>query len=190
MPRPFGTRIPRVRQHDATDCGAACLAAIAEFHGLRLPVARVRQIAATDREGTSVRGLLDAAAALGFTAKGVRGDDGALPRIPLPAIAHLVLPDGLQHFVVLHRVTSTHVQLMDPSDGVVRHLPRGDFVARWSGVLVLLLPADSFRRGNARASVVGRFWNIVQPHRTVMWQALAGAAVHTILGLSTAVFVL
>ena len=47
----------KVKQHDITDCGAACLASVCAYHGLRFPVSRIRQYAFTDKKGTNVLGL-------------------------------------------------------------------------------------------------------------------------------------
>jgi ATP-binding cassette subfamily B protein len=60
----------------------------------------LRDLAGTDRVGTNVLGLLQAAEKLGFSAKGVKGLYDALPQVPLPAIAHVVR-EGLDHFVFL-----------------------------------------------------------------------------------------
>ena len=49
-----------IKQHDITDCGAACLASIASFYRLQIPLARIRQYAGTDRKGTNIFGLLEA----------------------------------------------------------------------------------------------------------------------------------
>ncbi|MDQ1140977.1 cysteine peptidase family C39 domain-containing protein [Pedobacter agri] len=46
-----------IKQHDVTDCGAACLASISIHYGLDLPIARIRQYAGTDKKGTNVPGL-------------------------------------------------------------------------------------------------------------------------------------
>ena len=79
-----------IRQQDEMDCGAACLASVAGYYGLKMPVARLRRLAGTDREGTSIYGLVKTAEKLGFTAKGMKGDPEALlSGIPLPAIAHV-----------------------------------------------------------------------------------------------------
>ncbi|HEV7382301.1 MAG TPA: cysteine peptidase family C39 domain-containing protein, partial [Dyadobacter sp.] len=50
-----------IKQHDLTDCGATCLASIAAYYELTIPVARIRQYASTDKKGTNVLGLLEAA---------------------------------------------------------------------------------------------------------------------------------
>ena len=83
-------RIPRVQQHDVTDCAAACLKSVATHYGRTLSVARLRQYASTDLRGTNVLGLVEAATALGFAAKGVKGTVESLAKIPKPAIAHVV----------------------------------------------------------------------------------------------------
>jgi ATP-binding cassette subfamily B protein len=186
---PFGRRIPRVRQHDVTDCGAACLHSVAEHHGYRLPISRIRQYAGTDRKGTNVLGLVEAAGRLGFTAKGVKGPLESLGRVPLPAIAHVVVRGTLQHYVVVYRFTPRFVEGMDPGDGRVHRWSHAEYQEMWSGVLVLLVPNEHFRAGNEQAPLVGRFWALVRPHRSVMAQALMGALVYTLLGLSTSIYV-
>ena len=108
----------KIKQHDITDCGAACLASVCAHYGLRFPVSRIRQYAFTDQKGTNVLGLIEAANKLGLSAKGVRAQFDALYTIPKPTIAHvLVNHKQLQHFVVIYKVTKTHITYMDPGDG-------------------------------------------------------------------------
>lgn len=66
-----------VKQHDITDCGAACLATISKQFGLNLSISKIREIAGTDKQGTNAYGMIKAAEQLGFTAKGVKGDQEA-----------------------------------------------------------------------------------------------------------------
>ena len=186
----FTRRIPTIRQHDITDCGAACLYSVASHYGLTLPISRIRQYAGTDRSGTNVLGMVEAATRLGFTAKGVRGAPGCLDTIPKPAIAHVIVRKrALQHFVVIYEVTAKHVVVMDPSDGRVHRRVRDEFHGEWTGVLLLLAPGEGFRPGDERVPALSRFWSLVRPHRGVMAQALLGAAIYTLLGLSTAIYV-
>ena len=179
----------RIRQRDISDCGAACLASIAAYHNLQLPVARIRQMAATDSKGTNVLGVVEAATKLGFQAKGVKGPFEALFNIPKPAIAHVIVREQLHHFVVIYRVTKTHVVVMDPADGQYHSLTHDAFKKIWTNVLVLLLPGEDFRPGNEKTSHLARFWFLLRPHRSVVLQALFGAIIYTILGLSTSIYV-
>lgn len=180
-------RAPRVRQHDESDCGAACLTSIAAWHGLRVSLARVRQHARTDARGTTALGLVWAATRLGFSAKGVRCTSEALATLPLPAIAHVVR-ERRQHWVVAYGVGAKRIAIMDPATGRRSRVPRPAFEAEWSGVMVLLTPAARLEAGEGR-SVLRRFWSLVAPHRGVVAMALLGALVHTALGLSTSIYV-
>ncbi|HZH02681.1 MAG TPA: cysteine peptidase family C39 domain-containing protein, partial [Myxococcaceae bacterium] len=182
-------RIPKVKQHDVADCGAACLHSVAEHYGYHIPISRIRQYACTDRKGTNVLGMVEAAERLGFTAKGVRGTKESVGSIPSPAIAHVVVKDVLHHYVVIYEVTKKHVLLMDPGDGRVHRRTHKDFAAEWSGVLILLAPSAEFRTADETTSVTRRFWKLVRPHRSVMLQAVVGAMLYTLLGLSTAIYV-
>ena len=80
----------KIKQRDITDCGAACIASISAHYKLNLPVARIRQMASTDKKGTNVLGLLEVLQKLGFQAKGVRGEMDSLLKIPKPAIPRLL----------------------------------------------------------------------------------------------------
>ncbi len=95
------TRKTIIKQHDVTDCGAACLASIAIHYGLDMPIARIRQYASTDKKGTNVLGLIEASARLGFSAKGVKAAYDNLFTIPLPVIAH-VNHNNIAHYIVPH----------------------------------------------------------------------------------------
>jgi len=178
-----------IKQRDITDCGAACLASIAANYKLNLPVAKIRQLANTDKKGTNVLGLIEAANKLGFEAKGVKGTLDSLNKIPLPAITHLVIKQQLHHYVVIYKVTNTYIQLMDPADGKMHKKNLTEFTAEWTGVLVLLLPGVTFTKGNEKVNVEQRFWQLLKPHKSVAIQALFGAFVYTLLGLSTSIFV-
>jgi ATP-binding cassette subfamily B protein len=178
-----------VKQHDITDCGAACIASVAGHYGRRLPISRIRQYASTDQQGTNILGMVAAATHLGFLAKGLKGPFDALKSVPRPVIVHLVLAGGYQHFVVLYDLTGRHVVVMDPADGTIRRLRHEAFRAQWTGVLVVLVPGNIFQTGGSPSGIGRRFWLLARPHRATLAQAGVGAIVHTVLGLATAVYV-
>ena len=180
----------RVRQRDITDCGAACLVSVAAYYRLLVPVARIRQLAATDQKGTTVLGMVEAAQKLGFQAKGVKAPFESLSKIPHPTVAHITIPNSqLQHYVVIYRVTHQQITVMDPADGLMHQLSPEAFKAVWTGLLVLLIPDETFKVGNEKVPVLQRFWQLLQPHRSVMYQALFGALIYTVLGLSSAIYI-
>lgn len=178
-----------IKQHDITDCGAACLASISAHYRFQIPISRIRQYAGTDKKGTNVYGLIKAAEKLGFEAKGVRGDFESLFKIPKPAIAHIIVKEQLHHFVVIYETGKNHIKVMDPGSGKLEKYSHEDFKKVWTGVLVLLLPSEDFKKGNEKVSVFKRFWFLLRPHRGVLFQAFIGALVYTLLGFSTSIYI-
>jgi ABC-type bacteriocin transporter len=178
-----------IKQHDITDCGAACLASISSHFNLQIPIARIRQYAGTDKKGTNVLGLIEAAEKLGFEAKGVRGELDSLFKIPKPAIAHIIVKEQLHHYVVIYEVTKTYIKIMDPGDGKIHKRTHEEFLKEWTGVLVLLLPKEEFTPTNEKVSVLKRFWFLLKPHKFVLLQAFIGAVIYTLLGFSTSIYI-
>lgn len=178
-----------IKQHDIKDCGAACLSSVAAHYGLNLPIARIRQICHTDTRGTNVLGMIQGLNEMGFNAKGVKGGLDALPQIPLPAIAHVVVMQQLHHYIVIYKVDKTHIHVMDPAHGKIEKHSLEEFGKIWTGVMILLEPNEYFQQRNEKASIYGRFWNLVQPHKSVVSQALVGAVIYTVLGLSTSLYI-
>ena len=179
----------RIKQHDITDCGAACLASISSYYKLETPIARIRQFAGTDKKGTNVLGLIEAAQKLGFEAKGVRGEFDSLYKIPKPAIAHIIVKERLQHYVVIYSIKKKYLKIMDPGTGKILKKSHEEFKKEWTGVLVILLPREDFISGNEKVSVTKRFWFLLKPHKFVVFQALFGAIIYTLLGLTTSIYI-
>jgi ABC-type bacteriocin transporter len=179
----------KVKQRDITDCGAACLASIAAHYKLSLPVARIRQLAGTDKKGTNVLGLVEAAGKMGFLVKGVRGEWDSLFKIPKPAIAHVIVKEVLHHYVVLVKTTDKYIEVMDPADGAIHKLEYEEFKKQWTGVLVLIAPGEKFEIKNEKVSTRVRFWNLIRPNKSILLQSLTGALVFSVLGLATSIYV-
>ncbi len=177
-----------VRQHDPSDCGAAVLASVAAYWGLRLPLALLRQYTLTDREGTTVLGIVRAAEQLGFYAKGARILPTMLPDLPLPAIAHMyVAQRRWYHFVVLYRVEQQRVLIGDPAGGL-RWMPMEEFLAQWTGIVVILAPREDFQEAEVGTSRWRLFWRLLRPHRGWFVQAAFGALLYTVLGTAPALY--
>lgn len=185
----------KIKQHDIKDCGAACLASIGNHYQVNLPIARIRQYANTDKRGTNVLGIIEAAEKMGFTAKGVKGGFDSLDKIPLPAIAHLIQDKQLHHYVVIYKVekfkveSASKITVMDPGFGKMETYTFEEFQKIWSGVLVLFAQNDDFRTYNEKVSPITRFWHLVQPHKSILIQALAGAIIFTVLGLAMSIYI-
>jgi ATP-binding cassette subfamily B protein len=193
-----------VRQHDQSDCGAAALATVALHYRRPLGLEQMRDLAGTDRIGTNLLGLLQAAEKLGFSARGAKGPYEALATVPLPAIAHVKTAEGLGHFVVLHRCRKNGVVVADPARGVQK-LTREEFCQRWTGYLLLTVPELGTSpvpgKGTVPPSSRGqspfpepvspwrRFLRLLAPHRPALLEAFVCALLLTLLGISTSYFI-
>ena len=190
------TKGVKIKQHDITDCGAACLASISAWYGLHLPIAKIRQMASTDRKGTNVLGLVEAAGKLGFDVKAVKSKkaDGSnnlepLHQIPTPAIAHVVKRGKLLHYEVIYSVKKDKIQIMDPGTGDLKWHSLEEFNQEWTGILVLLMPKDDFQKMDKTVSMFKRFTFLLKPHRKAVAESVFGAVIYTLLGLATSIYV-
>ncbi|HEY8387461.1 MAG TPA: peptidase domain-containing ABC transporter [Parasegetibacter sp.] len=180
-------RLKGIKQHDFSDCGPACLAAIAAYYGLKLNISQIRFKALTNEKGTSLLGLMESAKYYGLNSSGVRVATDQLHHIPLPAIAHLVLSDGSYHFVVLTRIMKKVVKVMDPQTGRIEKLKKAEFLNFWSGAVLLLYPGPEFRK-TAAISHTGRILQLLSPYKKILIQNFVGAVMYTLIGLSGSVY--
>lgn len=179
----------RIKQHDITDCGAACIASVSAFYGLKFPIAQIRQYAHTDKQGTNLLGVVEAFARLGFDAKGVKAEFEALNVVPKPTIAHVIVKETLHHFVVIYKVSNTTIEYMDPGDGEMHKVSHDEFKKMWTNILLLVEPKETFEASDKTTSNMKHFWLLFRPHRSALLQSLFGAVIVSILGLSTSVYV-
>lgn len=172
-----------VKQHDITDCGAACLATISKQYGFKTSITRIREIAGTDKQGTNAYGLIKAAESLGFTAKGVKGNQEAFfSEFPLPCIAHVVVDGTLLHYVVIHKITKKKVLVADPGKGIVEYTSE-DFFKIWTGVLILMVPNVTFNKGNETKGLFSRFFSLLMPQKKLLINIFLTSLVYTVLGI-------
>lgn len=172
-----------IKQHDITDCGAACIATISKQHGLKIPITKIREVAGTDKQGTNALGLIKAAEQLGFSAKGVKGDQEAFfSDFPLPAIAHVVVDGTLLHYVVVHKITAKQVILADPAKGILKMAPE-EFFEMWTGVLILMTPTNTFEKGDETKGLFERFFHLLLPQKKLLLNIFMASILYTIIGI-------
>lgn len=173
-----------IKQHDIKDCGAACLATISKQYGLKIPISKIREKAGTDKDGTSAYGVIKAAEALGFTAKGVRVSkpEDIFEEFPKPAIAHVVIDGTLLHYVVIHKVTKEEILVADPGKGIVKYKPE-EFYKIWTGVLLLIVPAPTFEKGDETKGLFQRFWGLMKVQKNLLINIFISSILITILGI-------
>ena len=171
-------RYPFFLQQSASDCGAACLVMVGRYWGKRFSINRLRELAHVDRHGASLNGLAGAAESIGFTARMVTATLDKLAEQNLPVIAHW---EG-NHYVVVYKVTSKQVIIADPAIGQLT-LSRREFDEGWTGYTLLLQPTALLKKTSENSSSLGRYFELLKPHRTIILEiALASIAIQ-IFGL-------
>jgi ABC-type bacteriocin/lantibiotic exporter with double-glycine peptidase domain len=181
-------RYPTVRQYDQVDCGPAALLSVLRYWGGDASLVRIRELTHTDARGSTMLSLVHAAESLGFEACGATGEYEDLAREALPCIAHVVMPDGLHHFVVVYQVRRSSVLLGDPGRGL-RRISHDDFLSIWpQRAVVLLKPARDLFAQPVRhwiAWVAG----YLRDDTTALAQSVFLGAAYTTFWLATSLFV-
>lgn len=112
--------VPEVVQTSNMDCGPAALKALLEGFGIPINYGRLREACQTGVDGTSIDTIEEVANQLGLEAEQIMlpADHVLLKDArALPAIAVVVLPSGVTHFVIVWRRFGRFVELMDPAAG-------------------------------------------------------------------------
>ena len=174
---------PYIKQHDETDCGAACLGMICQYYGLSIGLNRLRDMANVSREGTSLSALAEAAENLGFLARGVRVGYEELGDRDLPLIAHW---EGY-HFVVLFRVNSKYAWIADPALGR-RKISRKEFEEKWSNLALMLDYTEKVSRSRQRRSTFRRFFPFARPYFGILAEIMIASLVLSLFGLASPLF--
>lgn len=134
-----GGRLPLFLQTEAAECGLACIAMIASFHGNGYDLAQLRRRYGLSQRGASLKDMIAIADHLGMTARPLRLEPDELPLLATPCILHW----DLNHFVVLRRVTATGVVIHDPAAGM-RRLGHAEVQRHFTGIALELSPAPGF----------------------------------------------
>lgn len=184
-PRKLRTYItfPYIKQHDETDCGAACLGMICQHYGQSIGLNRLRDMANVSREGTSLSALAEAAENLGFLTRGVRIGYSEIGERDLPLIAHW---EGY-HFVVLYRINSKYAWIADPALGR-RKISRQEFEDKWSKLALILEYTDKVSRYRGRKSSFRRFFPLARPYLGILIEIMMASLLLNLFGLASPLF--
>jgi ATP-binding cassette, subfamily B, bacterial CvaB/MchF/RaxB len=132
-------RPPLILQTEAAECGLACLASIANFHGNTCDLISLRARFDISLKGSSLGSLIQLAEAIGLNSRPVRAELSELQELQLPAILHW----DLNHFVVLERISKHHLHLLDPACGE-KSLPLSEATTHFTGVALELFPKSTY----------------------------------------------
>lgn len=146
----FGWRraLPMMLQTEAAECGLACLAMIASYHGHDVNLAGLRRHFSTSLKGATLTRLMAMAGQLGLTCRPLKLDLDDLAQLKTPCVLHW----DLNHFVVLKSVGKHSIVIHDPARGV-RKLNLATASEHFTGVALELSRSADFTAVHARQAI-------------------------------------
>jgi HlyB family type I secretion system ABC transporter len=176
-------KYPFYEQHSATDCSAACLVMVGRYWGKEFNINRLRELAAVNRDGASLKRLASAAEHLGFNTRPVKASLDRLANQSLPVIAHW---EG-NHYIVVFEISSQHIIVGDPAVGQ-RKLTREEFAKGWTGYCLLLEPTLALKKIDGKSANIWQLFQLITPHKVVIAEIFIASIVLQIFGLISPIF--
>lgn len=187
-------KFPTYIQADSKDCGPTCLKIIAKYHGKTLNIQTLRTFSETNREGSNLLFLSDAAEKIGFRSLGVKLSLYKLEEAPLPCILHW----NKEHYVVLHKIKKNKYFISDPAIGLMEYT-KEEFIKFWignnanetseEGIALLVEPTPKFHQSEfdkeegKNSFGFGLLFNYILPYKSFVFQLIVGLLAGSLLQL-------
>lgn len=178
-----------VRQHDASDCGVACLLSIIQYHKGTHSLENLRRYSGTDKTGTTLLGLYQSAQKVGFNAQGAEGNIEELQKQKEPVILHVETPEQMQHYMVYYGREAEQFLIGDPAEGV-RMIGKEELETLWKSKKCLLLKPNKQFVYQSQSKSEKRRWflNLIRPDSQLLkFSAFIGIVV-AVLSMALSVF--
>ncbi len=177
------------QQFDEEDCGVACLAMIASFYGIYLNIAKTRENAGTNIDGTNLQGLINAAKYYGLKAKVFRVAGNKISeKIPVPFIAHLKIKidenNWTYHYVVVKKITKKYIVVWDPNPTEnKRKISLTDFLKDWTGYTIFFEPDINYKNDLKKENLLLKFLPIIIPYKKILIYSFLASVLLLIFGI-------
>lgn len=148
LKRSWSARLPMMLQTEAAECGLACLAMIAGYHGHRSDLTELRRRFGLSLKGATLKDIVGMADQLGLASRPVRLELEELRLLKTPCILHW----DLNHFVVLKSASRNGLVIHDPGVGV-RRLSLSEASKHFTGVALEFTPVGGFEPAQAAPRV-------------------------------------
>jgi len=175
-----------VPQIDARDCGVAALASIAKFYGSDFSLAHLRELAKTNKEGTTALGIVKAANEMGFETRPVQADKTLfdMSDIPYPFIVHVNKEGKLQHYYVVYQTKKDYLIIGDPDPSVkITKMSKERFFSEWTGVAIFLAPKPSYQPHKDKKNGLLSFLPLIFKQKSLIAYIVLSSLLVTIINI-------
>ncbi|HBY91183.1 MAG TPA: peptide ABC transporter ATP-binding protein [Streptococcus sp.] len=175
-----------VPQIDARDCGVAALASIAKFYGSDYSLAHLRELAKTNKEGTTALGIVKAAQEIGFETRAIQADMSLFDMndVPYPFIVHVNKEGKLQHYYVVYQTKKDHLIIGDPDPTVkVTKMSKERFSSEWTGVAIFLAPGPSYKPHKDKKNGLMSFLPLIFRQRALIFYIVLASLLVTLINI-------
>lgn len=176
-------------QHDQTDCGVACLLTLIKYYGGTTSLERLRELSGTNKQGTTLLGLYQAALKVGFETEGCEADIPALIEHGQPVILHVLLENNMEHYVVCFGYENKRFLISDPAKGIC-YYTKDELEQIWKSHSCLTLsPSNKFVK-EEEISVARKRWLLHLIHKDygILGVSILIGLVIAMLSMTTAIF--
>ena len=176
-----------VPQIDARDCGVAALASIAKYYGSDYSLAHLRELAKTNKEGTTALGIVKAAHEMGFETRAIQADMSLfdMTDIPYPFIVHVNKEGKLQHYYVVYKNLKDQVLIGDPDPTVkVTKMSKERFASEWTGVVIFLAPEPSYKPHKDKKNGLLDFLPLIFQQRTLIFYIVLASLLIALINIA------
>ena len=163
-----------VRQRDFKDCGVCALSSIIQHYGGYVSLERIRLDVKASSDGTNAFSLIEASKKYGFDSVGLKVKSLDDKKVKLPAIAHMNLKNGFQHFVVVYKLTKNKVVLMDPAKGRIV-MNRDEFNREWSKTILIMYPRMKIISFNKENSLLSMFLKVLLSDKRLLFYIIVAS---------------
>ena len=175
-----------VPQIDARDCGVAALASIAKFYGSDFSLAHLRELAKTNKEGTTALGIVKAADEMGFETRPVQADKTLfdMSDVPYPFIVHVNKEGKLQHYYVVYQTKKDYLIVGDPDPSVkITKMSKERFFSEWTGVAIFLAPKPSYQPHKDKKNGLLSFLPLIFKQKSLIAYIVLSSLLVTIINI-------
>lgn len=178
-----------IRQLDKADCGVACLASIISYYGGEYDYESIRMLSGTTIDGTSLKGIVEAATHFNLYAEAFKADLESLRKHIRPVILHVFLNE-MQHYVVHYGYDNDKHVIGDPSNGV-RRINSCELNDIWkTNILIDFTKTTGFKKENK--SVKATIYNLISIldiNASLILSILLIGVIVAAMSLSTSIYI-